>query len=257
MRAITGLSVFLLFLVSGNVNGAGALLYLDPKDKSSFEFKSILHDSIPLLANERVVLESKDVVARWVVALVRVPYEQVWKQIEQSVRERSGIEAARERSVKIEDFSRVNPHVPEDPLFGDGFSGFHQVVSDLKIGREYKIVSKQYNRIAKVDGYSVSTWRIGNGRDLFGEPCSVIVVQRADYSSEWARDHTGIPWPFKTSGTTPLVTETEITLIERLKKENKGVSIQYFVPYPAYMTDSVLKLMNSIHHAATKRKGRE
>jgi hypothetical protein len=233
------------------VREAAALLYLDPKDES-INFKGILNDSIPLMTGEHVVMERKELVARWVVAIVNLSYEEMKKRIEDSVRSNFGIEQAQERSVRVENFSRVDPDMPEDPLLGDGFEGFHQLVPGMKSAREYQIVSKEFNRLAKVDGYSISKWRIGDGREIFSRAWSIVVVERADYSREWARDHTGIPWPFKISGTNWLVTETEVALIDRLKVESKAVTVKYFVPYPAYNTGAVLELMNSILKEADK-----
>lgn len=118
--------------------------------------------------------------------------------------------------------------------------------------REYTIVSKQYNRIDKVDGYSVSRWRLADGRDILGKPWTLLVVERTDYSREWARDHMGLLWPFKTSGSSRLVTETEINVIEK-SMDHRQEPIEYFVPYPAYKTDQVLELMKAIIEKANAK----
>lgn len=241
-------SVLIFFLVGIVVTEAYALQYLDPKEKS-VNFKGILNDSIPILTGERVVLERTSLIATWVVTVVNLNYDEAKVQIEELVRDSIGIEQARERIVQINSVKHVDPHDPEEPLLGDGFSGFHQLLPSMTNAHEYQIISKEYNRLPEVDGYSIAKWRIGDGKEIFGRAGAIIVVQRADYSREWARDHTGIPWPFKISGTNRLVTETEIDLIDRLKLKNKAVAIQHFVPYPAYKTGSVLELMNSIVQA--------
>ena len=234
------------------VNKGNALTYLDPNDKDqSTWFKRLLNDSIPFHAGERVVIERKGVVSPWVVAVVRLSYEDVRRQIEEFVQSNFGIEEARETLTKAEEFKTIDPNIPEDPLFGHGFSGFHQLVSGMKSTREYTIVTKEFNHIAKVDGYSISRWRLGDGREILGQPWTILVVERADFSREWARDHTGIPWPFKISGKTRLVTETEILLIEKLSGKQEQVITDYFIPYPAYKTGEMLGLMKSIVEKAS------
>ena len=157
-----------------------------------------------------------------------------------------GIEEARETSTKAEELKTIDLNIPEDPLFGPGFSGFRLLTSGMKSTHEYTIVSKEFNHIAKVDRYSISRWRLGDGREILGEPWTILVVERADFSREWARDHTGIPWPFKISGMTRLGTETEVRLIEKVSRQQEEVIIEYFVPYPTYMSGEVLELMKSI-----------
>ena len=173
--------------------------------------------------------------------------------MEESVRKNFGVAEAHELSTKAEDFKAVDLNVPEDPLFGGGFSGFRELAPGMRATREYTIVSNGFNRIDKIEGYSVSKWRLGDGREILGQPWTIIVVERADVSREWARDHTGMPWPFKISGTTRLVTETEISLIVYLVKQRKGAAIEYFAPYPAYKTGGVLELMKSILDPASAK----
>jgi len=236
------------------VSNGMALTYLDPNEKDkSIWFKRLLNDSIPFYTGERVVIERKGVVSPWVVALIRLDYEVVRKQIEELVQSNFGIEDARETLTKSDEFKTIDLNLAEDPLFGPGFSGFRRLVPDMKKSREYTIVSKEYNHIDKVDGYSISRWRLGDGREVFNRPCTILVVERADFSREWARDHTGVLWPFKTSGTTRLVTETEIQLIEKIDGKQEKMSIEYFVPYPAYKTEVMLELMKSIVGKATAK----
>lgn len=229
-----------------------ALTYLDANDNAAW-FKRIYNDSIPFIKGERIVVERKGVVSPWVVALIRLSYEDARREIEQSVQTTFGIEEARETCSKAEEFKGIDPNVPEDPLFGEGFAGFRQLVHDMRTTCEYIIVSKEFNHAPKVGGYSVSKWRLGDGREILGQPWSILVVERTDFSREWARDHTGIPWPFKISGITRLVTETEISLIDDLIKQRKGASIEYFIPYPAYKTGAVFELMKAILEKANAK----
>lgn len=234
------------------VNNGNALMYLHPNDKSVW-FKRVLNDSIPLYTGERVVLEREGVVSPWVVALIHLNYEDVRRQIEESVQKNFGIEEARETLTKAEEFQAIDLNIPEDPLFGKGFGGFRRVTPDMKSTREYTIVSKEFNHVDKVDGYSISRWRLGDAREILGQPWTIVIVQRADFSREWARDHTGILWPFKISGVTHLVTETEIRVIDNLVGQHKDPIVEYFVPYPAYKAGEVLELMKAIKEKANAK----
>jgi hypothetical protein len=238
-------------LLSGN--SGNALTYLDTKDKDHSKwFRNIVNDSIPFHAGERVVIVMKGVVSPWVVALIRLDYEVVQKQIEESVRKDFGVEEVHEVITKAEEFKAIDMNVPEDPLFGRGFGGFRHLVPSMNSTREHMIISKPYNHIAKVDGYSISRWRVVDGREILGKPWTLLVVERADLSREWARDHIGLVWPFKTSGTSRLVTETEINLIEH-SLGPRHERIEYFVPSPSYLTDGVLKLMKAIIEKANAK----
>lgn len=228
---------------------AGELEYINPQN-NSFDFMGTVGDSIPLLAGERVVLESENLIAKWVVGVVPLNYEDVKIQIEKAVQGKFGVKETREISVPLESFKVINPNEPESPLFGEGFSGFHQLIPTMKKTREYVIVSRKYNQFSKVNGHSTSYWRIGDGEAIFGRQCSIIVVRRVDYSREWARGHTGIPWwPLKNSSERWLVTETEIGLLNRLKAKHKAARVQFYVPYPGFKFDLVSNLMGRIVEA--------
>ena len=253
MLPITRTPCLVVLLLLLGVNSGNALTYLDTKDKDSSKwFRNIVNDSIPFHAGERVVIVTKGVVSPWVVALLRLDYEVVRERIEETVRNDLGVEESHEALTKADEFKAIDMNVPEDPLFGHGFGGFRHLVPSMKSTREYTIVSKQYNRIVKVDGYSVSRWRLADGREILGKPWTILVVERADFSREWARDHTGITWPFKTSGTSRLVTEKEINLIEK-SLDQRHEQIEYFVPSPSYLTDGVLKLMKAILEKANAK----
>ncbi|MDH4368989.1 MAG: hypothetical protein OEV99_04025 [Nitrospira sp.] len=236
--------VVLLLLLS--VNSGNALTYLDTKDKDHSKwFRNMVNDSIPFYAGERVVIVTKGVVSLWVVALLRLDYEVARTYLEEAVQKDFGVEEVHEAITNADEFKAIDMNIPKDPLFGRGFGGFRHLVPSMKSTREYAIVSKQYNRIDKVDGHSVSRWRVADGREILGKPWTIVVVERADFSREWARDHMGLLWPFKTSGSSRLVTETEISLIENSLGQRHEL-IDYFVPYPAYETGAVLELMNAI-----------
>lgn len=251
MFSIRNCTLASLFVFSVVLMDANALEYLDPRDRP-FDFKGMLNDSIPIESGERVVMERAHVPAKWVVVVLSLPYERARKRVQDLVREAFGIHEMHEISVKTGNFRAIDLHEPQEPLFGEGFSGFHAVVSGIKEAREFRIETDEYNRSTKHKGYSVSYWRIGDGEKLFGRPCALLVITRVDHSQEWARDHTGLPWPFKVSGDEWLVTDSEIALVERLKTGDKSINLQYFVPYPANKTNSVFQLMSDITEATRK-----
>lgn len=253
MLPITRIPYFAVLILLLSASSANALTYLDTKDKDHSKwFRNIVNDSIPFHTGERVVIVTKGVVSPWVVALLRLDYDVVRAHLEEAVQKNFGVEEVHEAIITADEFKAIDMNEPEDPLFGRGFGGFRHLVPNMKSTREYTIVSKQYNRIDKVDGYSVSSWRLADGREILGKPWTILVVERADFSREWARDHMGLLWPFKNSGRSRLVTETEITLIEK-SLDQRHELIDYFVPYPAYETGRVLELMNAILEKANTR----
>lgn len=249
IRAYTFASVLTLCIF---ISDTIAFEYLNPREKS-FDFKGMLNDSIPIESGERVVMERQRVPAKWVVAVLSMPYDLAKTRVHDLVKESFGIRKAHEISASRSHFRSVDLHEPKEPLFGDGFSDFRAVQSGIRRTREYRIITNQYNRSEKYQGYSTSLWRIGDGNGLFGRPCAVLVIQRIDHSREWSRDHTGLPWPFKVSGDETLVTDTEIALLERLRSDDKAVKTAYFVPYPANKANSVLQIMREIAEATREK----
>src|SRR5436309_856884 len=110
-------SVVICFLVfSVFVSEATALEYLDPRN-SPFGYKGLLNDSIPLEAGERIVMERERLPAKWVVAVINLPYEKAQKRIKDLVMEAFGIRDTRDMSVSINSFRAVDLHEPQEPLF--------------------------------------------------------------------------------------------------------------------------------------------
>lgn len=129
MLPITRILYLVVLILLLSVNSGNALTYLDTKDKDHSKwFRNTVNDSIPFLAGERVVIVMKGVVSPWVVALIRLDYEVVQKQIEESVRKDFGVEEVHEVITKADEFTAIDMNEPEDPLFGRGLGGFRHLV---------------------------------------------------------------------------------------------------------------------------------
>jgi hypothetical protein len=89
-------------------------------------------------------MERKGAISPWVVALVHLSYEDVREKMEESVRKNFGVAEAQEVSTKGEDFKAVDLHVPQDPMFGEGFGSFRELAPGMTATREYTIVSKGF-----------------------------------------------------------------------------------------------------------------
>jgi len=207
-------------------------------------------DSIPDIADERIVLWANNIQAHWVVVLVNLSYEQSHAQIRELVHEAFGIESAGELTASVQAGKPVDPGMPMEPLFGDGFGDFHAIGVPFTETREYRIRSKPYNNQLKRKSYSEAQWRIIDGSLLFDKACTLLVVSRTDHSREWAWMHPGIPLPFKVTGDTKLVTDREMTLVETFVESNGYPYTRYFVPNTVYKANGVLDLMTAIRKAA-------
>ena len=221
-------------------------LQLAPPDKVGF------FDSIPEKADEKVVISAPWLQAHWVIALVHSPYETTKMNLNQVLDTTLGIHSAREITTSMNVETKVHPHLPKEPLFGDGFNDFHVIGVRAALVREHRIETKPYNtNVRWWKSSSQSRWRIIDGMPLFGKPLSLIVVSRTDRSREWVWMHPGIPLPFTQMGDTKLVTDTEVSLIINLSKEvGGGAELRYFVPYTGYITNQVPGVMKAIRDAA-------
>jgi hypothetical protein len=211
-----------------------------------------IEDSIPKKAGERIVSSGhKDLQAHWVVVLINRPYEQTRIQLHDLIREAFGIDSERELRTTVDAETPVDPEMPNEPLFGDGFNGFRAIGVPVTAIREYRIKTKQYNtHVRWWKSYSESEWRLIDGAPLFNKSCTILVVSRTDYSREWVWMHPGIPMPFTMIYDTTLVTDKEVTLIATLREKLKHPLIRYFVPSSGYTISSVLDEMTAIHDAA-------
>jgi hypothetical protein len=206
-----------------------------------------LQDSIPQKARERVVIAYPKLQACSVVALFNSPYEATRRQLHEEVQKAFGVESQNEIIRKISTGSSFNPHVPSAPLFGDAFNDFHALgIADIE-SHEYRIETKPYNtEVRWWESSSISQWRLIDGMPLFGKPVSILVVSRIDYSREWARMHPGIPLPFTIMVQTELVTNREVTVLDTVREKLRQPEVEYFIPYPGYITDGVLTVMMAI-----------
>jgi hypothetical protein len=97
----------------------------------------------------------------------------------------------------------------------------------------------------------VATWRIIDGRPLFSKACILLVVSRVDQFREWFVLHPGIPLPFKVTGETKLVTDSETKVIDALLKRAGNPTARYFVQgNPGFSPGELIVLMTAIRDAA-------
>ena len=212
-------------------------------------------DSIPEKAGERIVIWASNMQAYWVVVLIDMPYEQARERVRELADAAFGIELEREMISNTHVEKPVDPHLPIEPLFGDGFSDFRAIGVPVTAAREYRIETNQYNtHVRWWKSYSKSEWRIIDGSRLFGKTGALVVVSRTDHSREWVWMHPGIPMPFTVVGDTKLVTDKETTLIATLLKNAGDPPACYFVPNIVYNTNGVLNVMMAIREAAKELK---
>jgi hypothetical protein len=237
---------FCAFIVTVAVGDQPSLQFLSPEGIS-------IQDSIVKGKRERIVLSytgpEGNLQAYWVVVVINIPYKRARAELGVLVKNKFGIEFEKEITARVPSASHVNPSLPKDPLFGDGFVDLRVLGNKILEVREFRIQSGFYHK-SGTDNYSKSEWRVVDGDRLFAKACSVVVISRTDRSREWAWIHPGIPLPFKTIIETRLVTDTEIGIVETFRKNTGYPKTRYFVPYPGYKTNGALQTMTAIRDFA-------
>lgn len=227
-----------VLIAAAVVNGeADSLPYYDPPSpwlpSYSYAFKGA--SSILREQGEQLLLISPESPYRAtdVIALVNRRYDEVYKELRSLVREQWGI---------LEENDNILNPIPkppqtivrddlEWPIFGERLSRLQEPHSSIKI-QEYQLTGQPYNNVASLNGYSQTVIRVIDGAGLFQSNVTVLQVTRSDWSREWARSsfHGLFPLPYKEERRSlGVVTSTEITLIEDLKKTYPGTTIRYFV----------------------------
>jgi hypothetical protein len=210
-----------------------------------------LQDSTPAKARERIVIAYPKLKATWVVALFNSPYEPTRRQLYEEVQKAFGVASQDEILTRITADGSFDPHKPCEPLFGDAFTDFHALGIVGIESHEYRIETKPYNTDVRWwKSSSTSHWRLIDGMPLFGKPVSILVLSRTDYSREWAVLPPDIPLPFTMMIHTELVTNREVDVVETVRAKLRQPDVKYFIPYPGYITNSVLTVMRAIRDTA-------
>ena len=261
--SVIGALTYLLIWLCGAIASAQTPPLYDPveyREKSGWR----VPDSIPEKAGERILLwypgetitpQSQDLFpwqqALWsnaVVVVINQPFEIARHEIQEIIKEKFGIETEEYISGDIKivgDQAAIWDEPPDGPwpTFGDGFSRFSVLTDKFHRPQEHRIKTSQYNQREGQTSHSILDMRIADGSILIGKQYSIILMRRTDYSKEWATlGRWPIPLPFKMARTHYLITDTEISLIEKLIERIPGAKWLYFVPYPGskdkvYWTD--------------------
>ncbi|TKB75934.1 MAG: hypothetical protein E8D46_00875 [Nitrospira sp.] len=232
------LSVIVLSTAVMNVE-VDALPYLDPPSPwwPSYSYalrggSSILREQgEKLLLNE---VEPDPYGINAVIVLIDAEYDWVRNAVRGLVEARWGILDEQEnitRPIKMKPATAEIIHEALHwPILGEGLVRLSDQAS-MKTAREYQLTSQPYNKIESLRGFSQVVIRVSDGATLFDQPVTILQVTRTDRLWEWAREFHGlIPLPYKEERwSVGIVTSTEITLIEDLKKQMPGLSIRYFL----------------------------
>lgn len=240
---------FILVAASMIHTDTSSLPYFNPQgsERSSWNYTVMGLGSIPLELGEKVLIDEHypELRVSNVIILINREYKLVRDELRSLVSEKMGV--AREIEGSYVRLGEMHPWMKTTrehfdgaawPPMGEGLVGFQAL--DMQFGPpiEYELMSQPYNQTDRVSGFSELYVRISDARELFGKNVTLIQLRRRDHSKEWFRlGHLGfvnsaIPLPFKKYWDFDLVTDTEVSLIEQLKKRVQNTSVLYFLPYP-------------------------
>lgn len=239
-------------------------------------------DSIPEKAGERILLwhpgEGEIIVPRpqddfpwqqalWsnaVVVVINQPFEIVQRETRDILKEKFGVDTEVEISradTNSSDEASIWNEPPDGPwpTFGEGFSRFRALSVQFRQPQEHQIKTRPYNQRENDTSHSILDLRIADGSAIFGKSYAIIIMRRTDYSREWATlGRWPIPLPFKIARTHHVITDTEITLVEKVSGRILGAKSLYFIPYPGskdktHWTDFIEDIMKATNNFSVSR----
>ena len=242
------LAVLNALVLAGAILGVDAqsLRYYDPPSLPWWpSYSPTYASSIVRTKEEKVLLEDSDTTkyvlgATSLVALVNLPYHQVQQAIKEIIANSLGIRNEHDSTTGVipkpeaERPPYLGAEIEPWPEMGPGLSYLGKGLS-FSEPLEYEITSRPYNQIESI-GFSELRIRIVEATGILGRQTTLIELRRRDYCREWAilgrSVHVAIPLPYKEHWSFTLMTETEVKLIEQMKKTFQDVSIRYFLPSP-------------------------
>jgi hypothetical protein len=98
--------------------------------------------------------------------------------------------------------------------------------------RAMRLNTQKYHAVASRNGYSVGTFLLFDGSDLFGSSCTLLIVYRTDRAWEWGWKNTHNLFSFGYEARTiDIVTNKEVTLVEKLRRLLKRDAVVFPFPY--------------------------
>lgn len=102
---------------------------------------------------------------------------------------------------------------------------------NLNSFNEARIVTKRYNVIKSGDGYTKTTIRIINGKDIFNLDSTIVLIKRVDSAKQWGWHNAHNPFSFGYKRREySYITETELNVINEIEDILKANSCQDTLP---------------------------
>ncbi len=277
------LPIMPVVLVAAVLNvDAASLPYFDPQgeERTSYVYARKGIGSIPRELNEKVLLQdqSYQLRASSLVVPVNKEYSVVLEKIHALVAEKMEIAEEHDNESgaipKPKDNrpsylgaewtpSYLGADWPPWPPLGEGLASFRDGVESIGHPKEYQLTSKLKERLQAGRGYSEVQIRVTDGRGLLNRNVTIFQIRRRDYSVDQDYSHiAGIPLGKKRQAFR-LVTDSEVALIESLKKLIPGLAVRYFVshvdklfPPPPANADEKRVVLESMRTAAEQFEGK-
>lgn len=241
--------------------------YFSPSDNkgTSWDYAQIGVGTIPLDARERIVMYDLPAGLRAlnIIALINMDFESVLENLRLQISESYGV--AQSRGGPFGNFGDKSTSAPAGgeslstrtwPPLGQGLNEFSLLGMRFDLPQEHELRSQLFHQNEKADHGSEVTIRVSDGSGLFKQNITIIQMTRQDHSIEWMRLvdlglHSLLPLPFRTKRSSFLVTDTEIGMIDQLKRSHSGTRIYYFLPYPGFKNpDHKARFLSGITEAA-------
>ncbi|TAN61680.1 hypothetical protein EPN18_06210 [bacterium] len=223
-------------------------------------YKKKNHDydnDIPFKKMEKVLVSNSGYPATSVIFLLMSPYKQVVNELHDIIFGQIGANnVVEKRTNEVAGYSNGSEkYIAMVTVDLAKFKAYNINIEDFK---ESSFDSKKYN-IINEKTYSVLSLRIADGQDVFGVNCTLVYMHRLDYSRGWLREfHTGIPIPIRGDGTSSVITNTEVNIIEQLKQKMSIKNSAYFFPNDERQSFSVKDMMLEIRKTVDEfNKGKE
>lgn len=224
------------------------------KEEDSKIYESISSDMIPVEKKEKVYLDDEKDPADLAVFLFNAEYEDVKTLLAKNL-ERLGVQEKYEEY--SEEYSRYLRDgydlMEESNLKQEDEKAIESLGINLDRFKSYKIKTDKFNIVEKIKGYSYIEFEIIDGKDIFGNICTLVILIRYDTYKDYLREvHTGITFPIRKTRTMEMLTDSEVKLMEDLKKQMGAKYMKWYIPDFPYYPLLEIKLMKKLKKEVDK-----
>ncbi len=229
---------------------ADAYEYINAKNTINDKANRI-NDLIVITTGEKILIKEKKRIAERVVFVLPCDFVPVLTVMRDLVNQRLGI--IRDETHVTKNYGAFNTTGKISEYNAQLRKSLDRIGVNLDQFQMQQLDTKRYNILPSVGGYSETTIRVLDGAEIFGNACTLVILERTDHWRDWGREwHTGIHIPFKLNMDGSIITETEIQLMEDTKNRLGLKNINYFIPNNTYFPLLDIEMMKKIKETVEK-----